>query len=326
MIRRSLLCVGLLLACSAFAQQPIRLESSSAAYPLSKRVAEEVGRAGALRIALGESGSAEALRRLCAGQAEFATVSRPIDKRELAQCERAKRGFVEVPIAFDAIAVVVNPRNGFVGSMSVDELRAVWAIEAQAKVTHWNRINAAYPGQPVKLYGAEARAERGNYFHEAVLGSGREARRDVTTSADDDVLVQAVARDENALGYVPLAYYLANPKRLKAVPIAPAAGAAAVRPSPDSIAKGLYQPLSRPLFLYASAKALERAEAAAFAAQYLDEVRRAARELHYVPLQQATYEAAKARLRERTAGSLWDGAMPVGMTLEALHGRLAAAR
>jgi phosphate transport system substrate-binding protein len=321
MIRRALLCVGLGVACSA-AAQPIRVESSSAAYPLTKGVAERLQGGGG--VILSESGSASALRRLCAGELEFAAVSRPIDKSELAACERAKRAFIEVPIAFDALAVVVNPRNDFVASLSVEQLRAVWAIESQAKLTHWSGINPAYPLMPVKLYAPEARAERGNYFNEAVLGKGREARRDVTSSADDNVLVQAVARDQNALGYVPLAYYLANPKRLKLVPIAPSTGATPVAPSAEAVAKGLYQPLSRPLFLYASAKALEQPQAASFAQAYLAQIRDVAPRLGYVPLADPTYEAAGRRLAQRTAGSLWAGEVPVGLTLQSLQQRLGA--
>jgi phosphate transport system substrate-binding protein len=274
-------------------------------------------------VALGESGSAEAIRRLCAGEAEMATVSRPIVKAELARCQQADASFVELPIAFDAIVVVVNPRNAFVGALSVEELKAIWSAQAQAKVTRWSQVNAKYPDTAIKLYAPEPRAERGNTFNEAILGAGGEPRRDVTGSADDGVLVEALARDANALGYVPLAYYLANRNRLKAVPIAASAGAQAVTPSADSIAKGEYQPLSRPLFLYVNAKALERTQVKALAEFYLREARRLARELNYVPLAESTYELAQARLRQKITGSPWGGSVPVGLTLEAVHKRLA---
>jgi phosphate transport system substrate-binding protein len=318
--------VGILVFASALTAsgQALRLQSSSAAHPLSQRIAKDFAAAGGkVKIELGDSGSAEALRRLCSGEADFAAVSRPIVKVELAQCAKAERTFVEVPIAFDALAVVVNPRNSFLTALSVEELRTVWRAEAQGKIVRWSQVNARYPDQPVKLYAPDARAERGNYFNEAILGSGREARRDFTASADDDVIVQAVARDAEALGYVPLSYYAANRKRLKAVPIARAAGDAAVEPSLESIAAGRYQPLSRPLFLYVNAKSLERAEVAAFAEHYLQEVRRIAPEMNYVALADATYQAGQERLRKRSVGSRWDGAVPVGVTLESLHKRFA---
>jgi len=317
---------GALLFCmSALAQaQPIRLETSSATYPLAKRIVDDTSAAGAkVKVVVGESGSAEALRRLCAGEAELAAVSRPIIKAELAQCAKAERTFVEVPIAFDALAVIVNPRNSFLSALSVDELRTVWAAESQGKVVRWSQLNPRYPDEPVKLYAPDARAERGNYFNEAILGAGREARRDFTASADDDVIIRAVARDASALGYVPLAFYAANRKRVKVVPIAAAGANAAVEPSLESIAAGRYQPLSRPLFLYVSAKSLERAEVAAFAELYLQQVRRLAPELNYVPLADATYQTAQQRLRQRTAGSRWDGTVPTGVTLESLHKRFA---
>lgn len=327
-MRRHLLpFVGVFFACvaSGVQAQAIRLQSASAAYPLSKRIVDDVGRAGGtVKIVSGDSGSAEALRRLCAGETDLAAVARPIIKGELAQCEKAERTFVEVPIAFDALAVIVNPRNTFVEALSIDELRGVWTAEAQGKLVRWSQLNARYPDEPLKLYAPDARAERGNYFNEAVLGSGREARRDFTASADDDVIVQAVARDAAALGYVPLAYYLGNLKRLKAVPIVRAAGNAAAEPSLESVAAGRYQPLSRPLFLYVSAKSLEWAEVAAFADHYVQEVRRLGRELHYVPLADGTYQIAQQRLRQRTAGSRWDGVVPVGVTMESLHKRFSA--
>ena len=319
--------LGVFLSCSATvaSAQAIRLESSSAAYPLSQRIVEDFTSAGGkVKVALGDSGSAEALRRLCAGEADLAAVSRPIVKSELAQCQKAAKTFVEVPIAFDALAVVVNPRNSFLSALSVDELRKVWTAEAQGKLVRWSQVNPRYPDEPLKLYAPDARAERGNYFNEAILGAGREARRDFSASADDDVIVRAVARDPGGLGYVPLAYYSANRKRVKAVPIASGASAAAAEPSLESIAAGQYQPLSRPLFLYVSVKSLERAEVTAFAEHYLKQVRSLARELNYVPLADATYHVAQERLVKRTPGSRWDGAVPVGVTLESLHKRLAA--
>jgi len=318
--------VGVFLLCSTVVTQgqPVRLQSSSAAHPLSQRIAGDFAAAGGkVKIELGDSGSAEALRRLCAGEADFAVVSRPIIKVELAQCAKVEKTFVEVPIAFDALAVVVNPRNSFLAALSVEELRTVWTAEAQGKLVRWSQINSRYPDQPLKLYAPDARAERGNYFNEAILGAGREARRDFSASADDDVIVQAVARDADALGYVPLSYYAANRKRLKAVPIARTAGGSAAEPSLDSIAAGQYQPLSRPLFMYVSAKSLERAEVSAFAEHYLQQVRRIAREMNYVPLADATYQAGEQRLRKRSVGSRWDGTVPVGVTLESLHKRFA---
>src|SRR5262249_35243082 len=158
------------------------------------------------------------------------------------------------PIAFDALAVVVNRRNSFLSTLSAEELRTLWAAESQGKVVRWSQLNARYPDEPLKLYAPDARAERGSYFNEAILGSGREARRDFTASADDDVIIQAVARDANGLGYVPLAYYAENRNRVKAVAIAGGANSAAVEPSLESIAAGRYQPLSRPLFLYVDVK------------------------------------------------------------------------
>jgi phosphate transport system substrate-binding protein len=226
--------------------QPVRLEASSAGLPLSHRIIEDFGLArGAVKVVHRAPGSAEALRRLCAGEADLAVTARPILKGELLLCQAAGSAFVEVPIAFDALAVVVNARNSFVSALSVSELRTVWTVEAQGKLVRWSQLDPHYPDQPLKLYGSDARAERANYFNDAILGAGLEARRDFTASADDAVIVQAVARDAGALGYVSFAYYAASRKRLKAVPIAQSADGPATEPSLESVAAGRYQPLSR---------------------------------------------------------------------------------
>lgn len=299
----------------------VRFESASAAYPLSKRIIEHAIQHERLKVVLGDAGTVEALRRLCSGETDLASVARPMQKGELARCDSAKARFVEIPIALDAIAVVVNRRNTFVSHLSVEALAAIWAAESQAKVTRWSQVDSTYPELPLKLYGLDGRGERGNYFFEAVLGRGREARGDVTASVDDDLIVEGVARDVNGLGYVPLGYYLRNRGRLRAVPIARTSVDASIVPSTEAIAKGLYQPLTRPLFLYVNARALERQEVRWLAQRYTTLARRAADELSYVPLAEETYERAAERLRKGVTGSQWGGVVPVGLTLEAIHER-----
>jgi phosphate transport system substrate-binding protein len=320
--------LGMLLACTAIAAhgQAIRVDSSSALLPLSQAIVEAFRPSlpGGQQVSLRESGTAEALRRLCAGEAELATVSRPILSAELARCGETGTAFIELPVAFDAIVVVVNPRNTFVASLSVPELRSIWEQGAQAKLRHWKDVNPGFPVLPLKLYAPDAKAESGGYFNEAVLGAGKEARRDVTTSVDDNLLARAIARDQGALGYVSLSHYAAHERRLKAVPIAAAAGAAAIAPTPENLASGAYQPLSRPLFLYVSVKALEKPAVGALADFYLRRGSVIARDLNYAPLTARSYQLTVERLQRRTAGSSWNGTVPVGLTVEALQRRLSA--
>ena len=318
--------LGALLACAGFAVQGqvIRMESSSAVLPLSQAIVAEFRQtAGAGKaVAIRESGTAEALRRLCAGESELAAVSRPILRAELARCAAAGTAFVELPVAFDAVVVVVNPRNTFVASLSVPELRAIWGEGAQAKLRHWKDLNPGYPALPLKLYAPDARAESGGYFNEAILGAGKEPRRDVTVSADDNVLARAIARDQNALGYVSLSHYASEQRRLRAVPITAAAGAPAVAPTLQNLASGAYQPLSRPLFLYVNAKALEKPGVGALAEFYLKRSPGTARDLNYAPLTERSYLLAIERLHKRIAGSSWNGTVPVGLTVETMQRHL----
>jgi len=317
-----LVSASLLCSATIVCGQPIRFENASATYPLTKRIIDDFDHAdGSVRVVVGKSGSALALQRLCNREVEFATAARPIIKSEVAQCLAAGITFVELPLALDGIAVVANPQNAFISTLSIEELRTVWASEAQGKLTRWSQLGAQYPDVPLNLYGMDGRAERGNYFNEAILGPGRETRRDFTASADDNIIVQAVARDPRALGYVPFGYYANNRRGLKAIAITRAPGDSPAYPSLESIASGQYHPLTRPLFLYVTATSLERQEVASLAGHYLDEARRLARELNYVPLSDDTYRAARNRLRERTAGSYWDGSVPVGATLDLVRGR-----
>ncbi len=278
----------------------------------------------AARIEVGVAGSAGSLAMLCNKSAGLVIASRPIQKAELASCTKLEVEFVEVPVAFDAITVVVNRRNDFVASLSVDELRTMWGAAAQGKITRWSQVNARFPDAPLKLLGPDAQFERGNTFTEAVLGPGQSARRDYMVSVDDNVLIQGVVRDPNALGYVSLAYYSAHRRTLKAVPIAAKAGATPVEPTVENIAKGLYQPFARPLFLYVNAKALDTAPVREFAEFYVANGARLAQAVKLVPLAEVSYRQGLTRIRSRVKGSLWGGTVPIGLTVEEVQKRQAA--
>jgi phosphate transport system substrate-binding protein len=197
----------------------------------------------------------------------------------------------------------------------------MWEESAQSKVVRWSQVNARFPDAPLKLLAPDLQFEDSDYFAAAVIGSGKSRRRDTMGSVDDNVLIQGVARDLNAMSYLPVATYLANRAKVRAVPIAASAGVEAVMPSSETIANGQYQPLSRPLFLYVSVQSLARPEAVAFAEFYAVHAAWLAQKARYAPLAERTYRAGRERLRSRVAGSLWSGAVPVGLSLEELQQR-----
>ena len=302
--------------------QAVRVEGPGAGLTISQAAATEYGRAHTkTQVSVGLSGSGGAIAKLCRGDVDLAHSARPMLKAELEACGKANVAFIELPLAFDAVAVVVNPKNSFVNSLTLPELRTMWQEAAQGKVVRWNQVNPAFPDAPLKLLAPDAQFDGSNYFLAAVLRPEQSARRDTMGSVDDNVLIQGVARDLNTVSYLPLATYLENRAKLRAVAIAPSAEAPAVLPSAEAIASGQYQPLSRPLFLYVSVRSLARPEVAAFAEFYAGDAARLVRQANYVPLAQSTYAAGQKRLRQRQTGSMWNGEVPVGLSIEQLQKR-----
>jgi phosphate transport system substrate-binding protein len=226
-----------------------------------------------------------------------------------------------MPVAYDALTVVVNPKNTFIKSMTVAELKKVWEPAAQGKITHWNQVNASWPNQPIKLFGAGSDSGTFDYFTEAITGKAKSSRGDYTASEDDNVLVQGVQRDVNALGYFGFAYYAENRDKLKAVPIVEKEGKPAVSPSMESVLNGSYQPLARPIFIYANVKSLQRPEVRQFAEFYNKHGEKLAKEVKYVPLPAKAYSHNLESLTKMTKGTKFGGENQVGMTIEELMKR-----
>jgi len=303
----------------------IGIDGAAAGYALSKVAAEEFQstKKSTIRIVLGNSGSGGGLRKLCRNEIDLANAARPILKEEADACRKSGVEFIELPVAFDAITVVVNARNTFVSSLSVEELRRMWEPGAQGKVVRWSQVASRFPDAPLKLLAPDARFESVGTFSEALLGRGVRPRADSMTSVDDNVLIQGVARDIHALSYVPHSTYLDNRSRVKAVPIATSAGAATVSPSPEALASGAYALLGRPLFVYVNVKSLGKPEVQELAQFMLANGGRLAKAARYVPLTEATYKVGLERLRNRSTGSAWGGAVPVGLTPAELQKRQA---
>jgi phosphate transport system substrate-binding protein len=306
-------------AASAFAQQVVRIDGSSTVFPVTEAVAEDFQKAKKqqVRVTVGISGTGGGFKKFCRGETDISNASRPILKAEMEDCKKAGIEYYELPVAFDALTVVVNPKNNFIKQLTVAELKKMWEPAAQGKITRWNQVNPQWPDQPMKLFGPGADSGTFDYFTEAVVGKSKSSRGDFTASEDDNVLVQGVSRDINGLGYFGYAYYIENKAKLKAVPIVNEKGQP-VEPSMDAVLKGTYTPLARPIFVYVSAKALERPEVKEFVEYYMKNGGKLAQEVKYVPLPESAYKIALEHVQKGKKGTVFGGVAEVGVTIEEL--------
>jgi phosphate transport system substrate-binding protein len=307
-----------LVATPAFAQI-VKIDGSSTVYPVTEAVAEDFQKAKKqkVKVTVGISGTGGGFKKFCRGETDVSNASRPILKSEMADCQKAGVEYFELPVAFDAITVVVNPKNAFIKQLTIAEMKKMWEPGAQGKVTRWNQVNPAWPDQPLKLFGPGADSGTFDYFTEAVVGKSKSSRGDFTASEDDNVLVSGVSRDVNGLGYFGYAYYIENKDKLRAVPIVNEKGQA-VEPSMEAVLKGTYTPLARPIFIYVSARSLARPEVKEFVEYYLHNGAALAREVKYVPLPDSAYRTALQHVQKGKKGTVFGGTAEVGVTIDEL--------
>ncbi len=305
---------------SALAQALIKIDGSSTVFPVTEAVAEEFQKAkkGKVQVTVGISGTGGGFKKFCRGETAIQNASRPILEKEMADCKAAGIKYVELPVAFDALTVVMNPKNAFLKQATVEELKKMWEPSAQGKITKWNQINPAWPDAPMKLFGAGADSGTFDYFTEAIVGKSKSSRGDFTASEDDNVLVQGVSRDVNAIGYFGYAYYAENQDKLKAVPIVNPKTGKPVLPSLEAVIAGEYQPLSRPIFIYVNAAEISRPEIKEFVEFYLNESEELVKEVKYVPLTKADYKHALDNLTKKRTGTAFGGVAEVGVTVSEL--------
>jgi phosphate transport system substrate-binding protein len=316
-----LLALGL--ATPATAQQTIEIDGSSTVYPITEAMAEEFQSesGGKYRVTVGISGTGGGFKKFCRGETHISDASRPIKESEREACKAAGIEFIELPVALDALTVMVNPENDWVDHLTVDELKKIWEPAAQDTVTNWSQVREGFPDRPLTLYGAGTDSGTYDYFTEAVVGEEGASRGDFTASEDDNVLVQGIAFDQNALGFFGLAYYVENQDKLKAVPIQPPGGGDPVAPSVETARNGSYQPLSRPIFIYVSKQAADEMEAVQqFVEFYLnpENAELLVEEVGYVPLPTEAYELALRNFEERHTGTAFGGGSQVGIAVEDL--------
>ncbi len=298
----------------------VKIDGSSTVFLISQAVAEDFDKAGKGAATVAMSGTGGGLQKFCRGELDVAGASRPIKPSEEEACTKAGLSYVELPVAYDGLAVVVNKEATWVDHLTVAELKAMW--EPDSKINNWSQVRPGFPDKKLTLFGAGTDSGTYDYFTQAIVGKEHSSRGDYTSNEDDNILVTGVAGEGGALGFFGYAYYKENADKLKLVPIDDGVadnGAGPIAPSEVTVADGTYQPLARPLFVYVSTKALERASVANFAQFYLDHAAALSAEVGYIALPAKAYDLAKARLAAKKPGSVFAGkGSQIGVTIEKL--------
>lgn len=295
--------------------EQIAIDGSSTVFPLAEAAAEDFtnSQAASARVTVGESGTGGGFGKFCRGETQISNASRPISAEEMAACASSNIAYVEIPIAFDGISVVVHPSNPL-SNITMAELRRAWEPAAERSITQWRQVNSQGPAVALQLYGPGTASGTFDYFTEAVNGDGGASRTDYTPSEDDNVIVQGVSSNPGAMGYFGYAYFEQNRERVKALSVN------GVAPSPETIASGAY-PLSRPMFIYVNAEALRRPQVRRFVNYFIANAATLAPRVGYVPLPVEAYAAYTQRVAENHTGTAFGGHNEVGLSVAELLAR-----
>ncbi|MFO0832114.1 MAG: PstS family phosphate ABC transporter substrate-binding protein [Phycisphaerales bacterium] len=315
---------GLVLLASgaaAWAQAVVKCDGSSTVFPIAEAVAEEFQNANKnIQVTVGMSGTGGGFKKFVRGETDISNASRPIQAKEMEEAAKNGIEYIELPIAFDALTVVVNKDNTFLKELTIADLKKMWEPEAQGKVMRWNQVRPEWPDQALNLFGAGSDSGTFEYFTEAACGKSKASRGDYTASEDDNTLVTGVSRDKHALGYFGYAYFAANQDKLRAVPVVNKAGKA-VAPGESAVKDGTYNPLSRPLFIYVNKKSLDKPEVRKFAEFFITKGAEMAAEVKYVPLPADAYTKDRERLASRQVGTAFGGHNETGLHIDDLMSR-----
>lgn len=284
----------------------IQIDGSSTVYPVTEAVAEEFrAEAPDVKVTVGVSGTGGGFKKFVRGETDLNNSSRSISAEEAKAAQENNITYLELPVTYDGLTVVVHPENTWATSMTVAELKKIWEPAAQGKIMRWNQIRPEWPNEEIHLFGAGVESGTYDYFTEAVVGKSHASRGDYTASEDDNVLVQGVSTDKNALGFFGYAYYLENKGKLKAVAIDDqneANGKGAILPSPETVKNGTYAPLSRPLFIYVNSKAAARPEVIKFVDFYLDNASALSSEVGYIAMPDEEIQKQKQKFQDFSKG------------------------
>ncbi len=304
---------------SAATAQVVKIDGSSTVFPVSEALAEEFQKETGVRATVGLSGTGGGFKKFCRGDTDFSGASRPIRSGEMEKCENNGIEYIELPIAMDGLANIVHPDNDWVQCMTVAELGKIWEPEAQGKIDNWNQVRDSFPDRPLRLFGAGVDSGTYDYYTKAIVGKEHSSRGDYTATEDDNVTIQGVSTDENALGFLGLAYLEENKNKVKGIGVKPEGGEC-VKPTPETAADGSYQPLTRPLFLYVKNSALEKEHVKQFVDFMLkaENTRPLVAEVGYVPLPAKAFDLAAKKVDNRKTGTFFGGTSKIGVSIEDL--------
>lgn len=315
----------ILSACTGETKSPhptagrVLIDGSSTVYPISNAIAKEfikTKEGEKIDVDVKFSGTSGGFKKFCAGETDISNASRPISIEEMDACVKGVVPFVELPIAFDALTIAVNPQNTWAKQISTDELKKLWEKAAEGKITRWNQIRPEYPDRPITLFGAGSDSGTYDYFNEVIMGDTDNTRSDYTGSEDDNVLVEGISQDPGALGYIPFFYYEANQSKLRALPIVGQSGVA-VLPSSEGVQKSRYQPLSRPLFIYVNIKnAQDKPELQNFVEFYIKNGGSVVKSVGYIPLPDEGYRLAQVQFFTGQVGTAFKGVPEPNVTIQ----------
>ncbi|TAH25909.1 MAG: PstS family phosphate ABC transporter substrate-binding protein [Cytophagales bacterium] len=287
----------------------IEIDGSSTVYPITEAVVEEFRvESPTVKVTIGVSGTGGGFKKFGRGEIAIANASRPIKPVEDSTCTAAGIEYIELPVAYDGLAIVVHKDNSWLNDITVKELKMIWEPSAQGKITKWNQVRKTWPNEEIHLLGAGTQSGTFDYFTEAIVGKAKACRGDYTASEDDNVLVQGVSTDKNAMAFFGIDYYEVNKDKLKLVPVNDendSNGKGAIAPSQESVKNGTYQPLSRPLFIYINKKFLAQSEMKSFAKFYIDNAQKLVGEAGYIPFSSEAYTLIGQRLEKQTTGSVF---------------------
>jgi phosphate transport system substrate-binding protein len=299
----------------AAATGDIKIDGSSTVYPISEAIAESFGKANkGNKASVGQSGTGGGFKKFCRGETDISNASRPILQKEIDECKAKGIDYLEIPIAYDALTVVINPGNTWATTMKIADLKKMWEPAATAKVMKWKDVNPAFPDAKMTLFGAGKSSGTFDYFTEAINGKAKESRTDYTATEDDNVTVKGVMGDKNALGYFGYSYYEANKTKLKAVGID--SGKGPVLPSIETVKDGTYSPLSRPLLIYVSSKSLDKPGMKEFVDYYMAQVPKASAETKYIPLPDTAYAKITEKVKAKKLGTVFGGKEAIGLKID----------
>jgi phosphate transport system substrate-binding protein len=318
--------VGVASIANGAVEGKVAADGSSTVYPITEAVGEEFQKANPnVRVTIGISGTGGGFKRFCAGETDISNASRPIKPTEVEACKAKGIEYIELPVAYDGLAILANPKNDWADCITVAELKTLWAPEAQGKITKWSQVRAGWPDKTIRLFGAGVDSGTYDYFTEAIVGKEHSSRGDFQSSEDDNVLVQGIAGDQAALGFFGVAYYEENKAKLKLLGVddgKPENGAGCITPTMVTVENGTYQPLSRPLFVYVSKTAAARPEIKAFVEFFLAKAPILVEEVGYIPFKPDAYKLVHDRFLAGKTGSLFGGkGSQVGVTIGDLLAR-----